>query len=123
MGEKVPAVPGGVRMTLGSLFDGSGGFPLAGSMCGIEPVWASEIEAYPIRVTAKNFPHMKHLGDIRKISGKEIILSNYLIDTNMNAIAAGLNKTIAVRSLCVAFGFFLAAMLIGMLSFQKRDIK
>ena len=72
MGEKVPAVPGGVRMTLGSLFDGSGGFPLAGSMCGIEPVWASEIEAYPIRVTAKNFPHMKHLGDIRKISGKEI---------------------------------------------------
>lgn len=72
MGEKMPAVPGGVRMTLGSLFDGSGGFPLAGSMCGIEPVWASEIEAYPIRVTAKNFPHMKHLGDIRKISGKEI---------------------------------------------------
>lgn len=72
MGEKVPVVPGGVRMTLGSLFDGSGGFPLTGSMCGIEPVWASEIEAYPIRVTAKNFPHMKHLGDIRKISGKEI---------------------------------------------------
>lgn len=29
-------------MTLGSLFDGSGGFPLAASMCGIEPVWASE---------------------------------------------------------------------------------
>ena len=60
---------------------------------------------------------------VKKISGKEIILSNYLIDTNMNAIAAGLNKTIAVRSLCVAFGFFLAAMLVGMFSFQKRDIK
>lgn len=59
-------------MTLGSLFDGSGGFPLAASMCGIEPVWASEIEPYPIRVTTKNFPHMKHLGDIRKIDGKEI---------------------------------------------------
>lgn len=29
-------------MKLGSLFDGSGGFPLAGSLCGIEPVWAAE---------------------------------------------------------------------------------
>lgn len=60
---------------------------------------------------------------IKKISGKEVILSNYLIDTNMKAITAGLDKTIAIRSLCVAIGFFLAAMLIGMLSFQKRDIK
>lgn len=33
---------------LGSLFDGSGGFPLAGSLCGIEPVWAAEVEPYPI---------------------------------------------------------------------------
>lgn len=32
--------------TLGSLFDGSGGFPLAGSLCGIKPVWASEVEPY-----------------------------------------------------------------------------
>ena len=31
-------------MKLGSLFDGSGGFPLAGIINGIEPVWASEIE-------------------------------------------------------------------------------
>jgi site-specific DNA-cytosine methylase len=57
---------------LGSLFDGSGGFPLAGVLCGIEPVWASEIEPYPIRVTKKNFPHMKHLGDITRIDGTEI---------------------------------------------------
>ena len=59
-------------MKLGSLFDGSGGFPLAGQMCGIEPIWASEIEEYPIRVTKKNFPNMKHLGDITKINGAEI---------------------------------------------------
>lgn len=38
-------------MKLGSLFDGSGGFPLAGSLCGITPVWASEVEPYPIAVT------------------------------------------------------------------------
>jgi DNA (cytosine-5)-methyltransferase 1 len=59
-------------MKLGSLFDGSGGFPLAGALFGIEPVWASEIEPYPIRVTKARFPGMKHLGDITKINGAEI---------------------------------------------------
>lgn len=59
-------------MKLGSLFDGSGGFPLAGALCGIEPVWASEIEPYPIRVTTQRFPRMKHLGDITKIDGAKI---------------------------------------------------
>lgn len=59
-------------MTLGSLFDGSGTCPLAATLCGIKPVWASEIEPYPIRVTQKNFPEMKHLGDITKINGAEI---------------------------------------------------
>ena len=57
---------------LGSLFDGSGGFPLAGALCGIEPIWASEIEPYPIAVTKSRLPKMKHLGDISKINGAEI---------------------------------------------------
>ena len=61
-----------MRYTLGSLFDGSGGFPLAANMCGIEPVWASEIEPYPIAVTRSRFPGMKHMGDISKINGAEI---------------------------------------------------
>lgn len=59
-------------LTLGSLFDGSGGFPLGGLMCGIKPVWASEIELFPIRVTTKRLPFMKHYGDINKINGAEI---------------------------------------------------
>ena len=59
-------------MKLLSLFDGSGGFPLAGAMCGIIPVAASEVEPFPIRVTTKRFPNMKHLGDISKINGAEI---------------------------------------------------
>ena len=57
---------------LGSLFDGSGGFPLAGSLCGVEPCWASEVEPYPIAVTRERFPKMKHLGDISKIHGGEV---------------------------------------------------
>lgn len=59
-------------MKLGSLFDGSGTCPLAARMCGIEPVWASEIEPYPIRVTQKNFPGMRHLGDVKRIDGAKI---------------------------------------------------
>lgn len=60
------------KLTLGSLFDGSGGFPLAGIICGIEPKWASEVEPFPIRVTSKRIPQMKHLGDISSINGAEI---------------------------------------------------
>jgi DNA (cytosine-5)-methyltransferase 1 len=57
---------------LGSLFDGSGGFPLAACLCGITPVWASEVEPYPIAVTRSRFPTMKHLGDISRVNGAEI---------------------------------------------------
>ncbi len=59
-------------MKLGSLFDGSGGFPLAGALCGITPVWASEVEPYPIAVTRSRFPDMIHLGDVSKVNGAEI---------------------------------------------------
>ena len=59
-------------LTLGSLFDGSGGFPLGGLLAGITPLWASEIEPFPIRVTTKRLPSVKHLGDINGIHGDEI---------------------------------------------------
>ena len=59
-------------MRLGSLFDGSGGFPLAGALYGIEPVWASEIEDFPIRVTRQRFPGMTHIGSVTDIKGDEI---------------------------------------------------
>lgn len=57
---------------LGSLFDGSGGFPLAGALFGVEPVWASEIEPFPIRVTKQRFPNMKHLGSVTDVHGDQI---------------------------------------------------
>ena len=59
-------------MKLGSLFDGIGGFPLAGLRHNIVPVWASEIEKFPLKVTEKQLPNMKHLGDITQINGAEI---------------------------------------------------
>ena len=59
-------------LTLGSLFDGSGGFPLGGLLAGVTPVWASEIEPFPIRVTTMRFPTMKHYGDISRMDGGKI---------------------------------------------------
>lgn len=61
-----------MKMTLGSLFDGSGGFPLAGAINGITPVWAAEIEPYPIAVTSARIPSMKHLGSVTDVRGDEI---------------------------------------------------
>ena len=60
------------QLTLGSLFDGIGGFPLAGKYAGIRPVWASEIEPFPIRVTEKRLPEMKHYGDIHALRGAKL---------------------------------------------------
>lgn len=60
------------KLTMGSLFDGSGGFPLGAQIAGIEPKWASEIEPFPILVTSRRFPNMKHLGNIQNINGAEI---------------------------------------------------
>ena len=59
-------------MTLGSLFDGIGGFPLAAVHCGGVPVWASEIEPFPMRVTKLRFPDMLHVGDITKLDGAKL---------------------------------------------------
>lgn len=60
-------------LTLGSLFDGSGGFPLGGLLTGqITPLWSSEIEPFAIRVTTKRLPQVKHYGDVSAISGADL---------------------------------------------------
>ena len=60
------------ELTLGSLFDGGGGFLLGAKLLGIKPIWASEIEPFPIRVTTKRMPEVKHLEDVSDIKGYEI---------------------------------------------------
>lgn len=60
------------NLTLGSLFDGSGGFPLAGIISGVTPVWASEVELFPIRVTTKRLPQVRHYGDVSQMDGGKI---------------------------------------------------
>lgn len=58
----------GNQMTLGSLFDGIAGFPLAAVRHGIKPIWGSEIEADCVDITEKNFPDMEQLGDITELN-------------------------------------------------------
>ena len=60
------------HLTLGSLFDGSGGFPLGGILAGIEPKWSSEIEPFPVLVTHKRLPGVKHYGDVSTLNGAEL---------------------------------------------------
>lgn len=55
---------GEANVKLGSMFDGSGTMPLCAAMCGARPVWASEVEPYPIAVTKTHLPEMKHLGSV-----------------------------------------------------------
>lgn len=59
-------------MKLGSLFDGSGGFPLGSIIAGMTPVWSSEIEPFPIRVTEKRLPSVRHYGDVSKLNGADL---------------------------------------------------
>ena len=59
-------------LTLGSLFSGSGGFELAGLLAGIKPIWNCEVEPFPIMVTTKRLPDVKHYGDISALNGAEL---------------------------------------------------
>ena len=62
------------ELTLGRLFDGSGGFPLGGILAGIKPIFSSEIEPFPIRVTEKRLPEVRHYGDVNKLNGADLPL-------------------------------------------------
>lgn len=59
-------------LTLGSLFDGIGGFPFAATIAGIKPIWAAEIDPACVAVTKNRFPDMEHLGSVTDINGAEI---------------------------------------------------
>lgn len=62
-----------MTLTLGSLFDGSGGFPLGGLLTGkITTLWSSEVEPFAIRVTTKRLPKVKHYGDVSALNGADL---------------------------------------------------
>lgn len=60
------------ELTLGSLFDGIGGWQLAAIRNGIRPVWSSEIEPFCCEITRKHFPGTEQLGDITALSGADM---------------------------------------------------
>ena len=103
-------------MKLMSLFDGSGGFPLAASLCGIEPVYASEVEPYPIAVTKSRFPNMKHLGDVSMVNGADIVPVDIITfgspcqDMSVAGKRAGLKHTAAGDGETTRSGLFIEAI-------------
>lgn len=60
------------KITMGSLFDGIGGWQLAAKRAGVLPLWSSEIELFPRAVTRIRFPATKQLGDVAEIEGDEV---------------------------------------------------
>lgn len=60
------------QLTLASLFDGIGGWLIAAHRNGVKPVWSSEIEDFPMKVSKAHFPDVEQLGDVTKINGGEV---------------------------------------------------
>ena len=60
------------QLTMGSLFDGIGGFMLAAKECGIRPVWAAEIDRSCISITRRHFPEVMHVGSVTALKGDEV---------------------------------------------------
>ena len=61
------------ELTLGSLFDGIGGFCYAAQLTGrITPIWAAEIEPNCINITRYRFPEVMHVGSVTELKGDEI---------------------------------------------------
>ena len=61
------------ELTLGSLFDGIGGFCYAAQLTGrITPIWAAEIEPSCIDITRYRFPEVMHVGSVTELKGDEI---------------------------------------------------
>lgn len=61
-----------MKLTLGSLFDGLGGWQIAAVRAGVKPIFSSEIEKFPLALTKVRFPNTKQLGDVTKIDGTKI---------------------------------------------------
>ena len=59
-------------LTLGSLFDGIGGWLLAAEHSDVRPLWRAEIDDYPRAVSETHFPEVKSYMDVRSINGGEI---------------------------------------------------
>ena len=49
------------QLTLGSLFDGIGGWLASATDYGIKPLWSSEIERFPLSVTHQRFPDVEQI--------------------------------------------------------------
>ena len=68
--------------TMGNFFSGSGTWELAAKLCGIDVLFESEIEPFPVALEAKRFAEAIQLGDIRNVDGHKIPLVDILTNSS-----------------------------------------
>jgi hypothetical protein len=61
-----------MKLTVGSLFAGIGGFDLAAERAGLEVKWQVEIDDYATRVLSKHWPNVTRFRDVRKCGGRNL---------------------------------------------------
>ncbi|WP_016895767.1 DNA cytosine methyltransferase [Mycobacteroides abscessus] len=67
-------------LTVVSLFDGVGGFPLALQRCGAEIKATIEIDKHAAAVSARMFPDATQFDDVTKVSGDDIRAAGFVPD-------------------------------------------
>lgn len=65
-------------LTLVSLFDGVGGFPLALQRCGVELKVTVEIDKAAAAVSARHFPGAAQFSDVKEVSGDELRAAGFI---------------------------------------------
>ena len=80
-------------LTLGSLFDGIGGWLSSAIDYGIKPLWSSEVERFPLAVTKHHYPDVQQVGDIRNLDGGGIAFRrHHLHGQPMSGLIVGWKK-------------------------------
>ena len=78
---------------MGNFFSGSGTWELAAKICGIEVVFESEIEPFPVALEAKRFPEAIQLGDVSKVNGADLPYVDILTNSSPCFVGDSLVRT------------------------------
>lgn len=109
-------------LTLGSLFDGIGGFPLCAEKNKIKTLWASEIEPFPIAVSKQHFPATNFYGDIKSLKGEYFTKKTFLKDISKNQLLNWYNKLKCDNSRYKALGNSIAIPCVDFIIKRIKDI-
>lgn len=82
-----PATTLAATLTLVSLFDGIGGFPLAFERAGARTVATVEIDEQAAAISKRHFPHAQQFPDVTEVTGDQLRAAGFVADRGI--ITAG----------------------------------